>query len=215
MTHHGAAVAHLFVLLYQPVINLMVEDADRYAAAGLIERVIAAMRLELGLYEYVSSDPRALAHAIGVVLLSGLANGLGLIHGWGPVALAVCVGYAFASSWGLWSVTIWIVTRAMRCRNQGRSLLRAVAFANAPSFVLILGMVPVVGPLVRPLVALWLVATTVPVVQAVYAVPRRRAAVIAIAAFVLYLLLGVASGYFVASVLYLLLGFTSGHFPAV
>jgi len=45
---------------------------------GLLERVIRALRLDVGLYRDVSADRMATSQAFRVVLLAGLSNGLSL-----------------------------------------------------------------------------------------------------------------------------------------
>lgn len=173
-------------------------DDSRHAAASLLERLIAALRLDLRLYSEVSGDKAATGQAVLVVLIGGVCNGLGLARRLGRVAVWVGVGQALLS-WLAWAVIIWLITRVLGHRQNGRSLLRALGFANAPAVLLILGVVPILGSVVRVVVALWLVATTVPAVQAVFEVSRRRAMVIAVTTFLSYLLLGLVSGYWAGS----------------
>jgi Yip1-like protein len=162
----------------------------------LMERLIAALRLDLALYQQVSADQRANRQAFLVVLLGGLSNGLGLVRRLGRIGPWAGVGAAMAG-WFMFTGVILVIATVLRHRRDGRSLLRALGFANAPGVLLIFGIVPALGAVVRTVVVLWLLATTAVAVQAVYDVPRRRAWVISIAGFAVYLVLGAVTAYWI------------------
>jgi Yip1-like protein len=162
----------------------------------LMERLIAALRLDLPLYQQVSADGRATRQAFIVVLLAGVSNGLGLVRRLGRVGPWAGVGAALAG-WFLFAGVIFVIATVLRHRRNGRSLLRALGFANAPGVLLIVGIVPALGAVVRTVVVLWLVATTAVAVQAVYDVPRRRAWIISITGFAVYLVLGAVTAYWI------------------
>src|SRR5437870_2443706 len=124
--------------------------------SSLMERLIAALRLDLLVYQQVSTDPRATRQAFLVVLLAGASNGLGLVRRLGALGPWVGVGAAIAG-WFLFAAVILVVATVLRHRCNGWSLLRALGFANAPGVLLIFGMVPGLGAIVRMLVVLWLV----------------------------------------------------------
>jgi len=164
----------------------------------LIERLVGALRLDLRLYQQVSTDAAATRQAVTVVLLSGVCNSLGWGRQFGMVGIAAAVTVAVLG-WLLWAVVILLVARILGHHRGGRSLLRVLGFANAPAVLMILSVVPIVGAVVRVLVVVWLVATTAAAVQAVFDVSRRRALVISIVGFVAYMMLGVVSGHLAAS----------------
>ena len=169
--------------------------AQRTYRSGFFERLIAALRLDLGLYEEVCTDAAATGAAFRVVLVGGMSNGLGLVHRLGGVGIVAGVGAALLG-WVLWAGVIWLIATLFRHRRDGRSLLRALGFANAPGVFLVFGAVPRLGALVRIVIVVWLVATTVRAVQAAFAVPVRRALLISVIGFVVYLALGAASAHF-------------------
>jgi hypothetical protein len=84
-------------------------------------------------------------------------------------------------------------------RREGHSLLRVLGFADAPGVFLVFGLFPIIAGVVRFAVVVWLLATTVRAVQAVFAVTTRRAVVISLVAFVVYLTLGAVSAYFAST----------------
>ena len=53
------------------------------------ERVVGAARLKPNIYEEVEADPRATAQAMGVVVLSSVAGGIGLAGGQGANLIVV------------------------------------------------------------------------------------------------------------------------------
>lgn len=167
-------------------------------AAGLRERLVAAMRLDLEVYRIVSVSRQARTQAIGVVLLAGLANGIGLIRKFGPVAVGIGFFQSFVS-WWLWSLVVAVVAFLFGGRRAGRSVLRATAFANAPGIFLVFGLVPTVGGVLRAVVALWMVSATVPAVRAVYDLRRWRAIAVVLVTFAIYWGVGQASDYFAGS----------------
>jgi len=171
---------------------------NNMSRSALLPRLIAALRLDLGLYEEVSADAAASAQAFRVVLLAGVSNGLGLVRRFGSTGIVAGVGAALLG-WVLWAAVIWLIARLFRHQSQGRSLLRALGFANAPGVFLILGGFPTVGSLIRYAVVAWLVATTVRAVQATFGIAARRALLISIMGFVVYLALGVVSTHWASS----------------
>jgi hypothetical protein len=168
---------------------------QRTAGSRLLARLIAALRLDLGLYEEVSRDSAANAQALRIVLLAGLSNGLGLVARIGAEGILAGVGAALLG-WMLWAGVIGLTARLFGHRREGRSLLRALGFADSPCVFLFLGALPTVGAAIRFFVVVWLLATTVRAVQSVYTVATRRAVVITALGFLEYLVLGAASAHF-------------------
>ena len=164
---------------------------------SMLERLIPAMRLDLALYREVCADRLAGGQAFLVVLLSGISNGLALSGPLGNLGMTAGVAAALLG-WVLWAFVIRVVARIGGHHRDRRSLLRALGFADAPGILLALGGVPRVGSLLRSLIVVWLLATTARAIEAVYDVPRRRATVITLIVFVIYLVIGAISGYFAA-----------------
>lgn len=164
----------------------------------LAERLLAALRLDLGLYRTVSTDPAAMSQAFRIVLLTGVSNGLSLATRLGVAGMLAAVVTAVLG-WLLWAGVILITARLWGHRRGATSLLRPLGFANAPGLFLVLGLIPMVGTPIRVIIVVWLVATTARAVEATYAITRRRATVISVVGFVVYLALGVLSAHFAAS----------------
>ena len=138
--------------------------------ASFAERVIGAARLDVRIYEEVEADTTAFGQAMGVVVLSSLAAGIGMVGREGaPGLLAGAI--AALVGWFIWAgLTYFIGTRILPMpqthANWGQ-LLRTTGFASSPGILRILGVVPVLGGLVFLVAGVWmLVAFVIAVRQA-------------------------------------------------
>jgi len=165
------------------------QASSTHASLGIVGYLVGALRLELPLYVEVSTDTHANGRAILVVLLGGFLNGLGLVRRLGQLGLWAGMGAAVLG-WVLWAAVIFVILGLLGYHRRG-SLLRTLGFANAPSVLLLFGIVPGIGPVVRVVVVFWLLAATAVAIQAVYDVSRQRAVIISIVAFFIYLAIGV------------------------
>ena len=135
--------------------------------ASFTERLLGAATLNVHTYEEVEADTTAMAQAIGVVILSSLAAGIGNIGRGGPGILAAAVGALLG--WLVWAwLTYLIGTRLLpepRTRANWSQLLRTTGFAAAPGIVRVLGIIPLLGWLVFGIANLWMLAAFVVAVR--------------------------------------------------
>jgi len=142
--------------------------------ASFTERLVGAATLNVHTYEEVEADSTAIGQAMGIVILSSLAAGIGDIGRGGPGILAAVVGALLG--WLVWAgLTYLIGTRLLpeaRTRADWGQLLRTTGFAAAPGIVRVLGIIralPFVGPLLGWLVlgiaSLWMLAAFVVAVR--------------------------------------------------
>ena len=137
--------------------------------ASFTDRMTGAARLDVHTYEEVEADTGATGQAMGVVLLSSVAGGIGSV---GLGAGGVIVGTVAALiGWVAWAfLTYFIGTRLLaepQTRADAGELMRTLGFAQSPGLVRIVGIVPGVGPLVFGIVSIWmLVAMVIAVRQA-------------------------------------------------
>jgi Yip1-like protein len=161
---------------------------------GLVERMVAAALLDRSAYAEISADASANGQAFLVVVLAGIFNGLGLVGRLGTWGISTGVS-AVVFGWFVWTAVIFVIGRLLGLRQDDRSLLRAAAFTNTPSLLLVLGIVPGLGPVVLWPVVAWQLAATAVAVQAVFEVGRWRAVAISLAALLVYLLAGAGLSY--------------------
>jgi hypothetical protein len=124
------------------------------------ERMIGAAMLDVSVYEEVEADESATGQAAGVVALVAVASAIGAYHGGGRGVVGALVA-AFVS-WALWAGLTYLVgTRLMNGTATWGELLRTLGFAQAPGLLNVLGVIPVLGGLVKLVVAIWLLVTAV------------------------------------------------------
>jgi hypothetical protein len=134
------------------------------------KRMIGAASLDIQTYEEVEADTTATTQAMGVVVLSSLAQGIGFFtQGGGSGFVFGAIGALV--SWIIWAFLIYIIGTKLLPEPQTRSdlgeLLRTTGFAAAPGLLWVLGVIPFLGGLIMPAVTIWmLIAMIIAVRQA-------------------------------------------------
>ncbi len=137
--------------------------------ANFGNRIFRAARLDVALYEEVEADKSALGQAMGVVILSSIAAGIGSTS---AGLLRMLIGVVVAlTGWYIWAyLTYFIGTRLLpepQTKADHGELLRTIGFSSSPGLIRVLGIVPVMRGIVFPIAAIWmLVAMVIAVRQA-------------------------------------------------
>ncbi len=137
---------------------------------SFMNRIIRAARLDVHLYEEVEADTGATTQALGVVVLSSLAAGIGTVVRGGLAGILIGTVSAIAG-WLIWAyLTYFIGTRVLpepQTRATPNELLRAIGFSSSPGLIRVLGIIPgLTGP-VFFVASIWmLVAMVIAVRQA-------------------------------------------------
>ena len=145
----------------------------------------------------MEADTGATGQAMGVVLLSSLAGGIGSV-GLGAGGLGGVVGGGIAAliGWVLWAFLTYIIGTRLLAEPQTRAdiaeLMRTLGFAQSPGLARIVGILPGVGPLVLGIVSIWmLVAMVIAVRQALDYTSTWRAVSVCLVGWVLQIVVGV------------------------
>ncbi len=134
----------------------------------MIERIIGATLLRVKVYEEVEADKSATLQAMGVVILSALATGISLpsFLGFSISISGLIVGVA--SSLIGWALLAWITymvgTRLFptpETKADWGELARTLGFAQSPGILRVLGIVPVIGPIIFSIASIWGIVTTI------------------------------------------------------
>jgi hypothetical protein len=133
-------------------------------------RIIRAAKLDVNLYEEVEADKGALGQAIGVVILSSIAAGLGSIERGGIAGIFVGT-IAALIGWFIWAyLTYFIGTRLLpeaQTKADYGELLRTIGFSSSPGMIRVLGIIPGLAGIVFSVASIWmLVAMVIAVRQA-------------------------------------------------
>ena len=143
--------------------------------ASFVERVIGAAKLDAQTYEEVEADKGAIGQALGVVVLSSIAGGIGAAAGQGEatgtamVILAVVYTIIDLIGWFIWAFLTFLIGTKLMPEPQTQSdmgeLLRTTGFSAAPGMLKVLGVIPFVGVVVRIVVYVWMLAAFVVAVR--------------------------------------------------
>ena len=134
------------------------------------DRIIRAAKLDVDLYEEVEADKGAMGQAMGVVVLSGVAAGIGSV-GTSGIAGILFGTIAALVGWYIWAyITYFIGTKFLpepQTKADHGELLRTIGFSSAPGILRILGIIPFLYGIVFLITGIWmLVAMIIAVRQA-------------------------------------------------
>ena len=137
---------------------------------SFLDRMLRAAKLDVNLYEEVEADTGAMRQAMGVVVLSSVAAGIGGIAtgGLGGILMGTI---AALIGWFVWAfLTYYIGTKFLpepQTRADLGELLRTIGFSSSPGLIRILGIIPGFGGVVFLVASIWmLVAMVIAVRQA-------------------------------------------------
>ena len=138
--------------------------------ANLMDRMVRAARLDVHLYEEVEADTGATGQAMGVVVLSSVAAGIGTM-GAGGIGGIFLGAIGALVAWYIWAfLTYFIGTRLLpepQTHADMGELLRTIGFSSSPGVLRVLGIIPGVSGFVFLAVGVWmLVAMVIAVRQA-------------------------------------------------
>ena len=134
------------------------------------DRMLRAAKLDVNLYEEVEADTGSMRQAMGVVVLSSVAAGIGSIAtgGLGGILMGTI---AALIGWYIWAyLTYFIGTKFLpepQTRADFGELLRTTGFSSTPGLIRVLGIIPGLGGVVFLVASIWmLVAMVIAVRQA-------------------------------------------------
>ena len=137
---------------------------------SFLDRMLRAAKLDVNLYEEVEADTGAMRQAMGVVVLSSIAAGIGSIATGGLDGILMGT-IAALIGWYVWAfLTYYIGTKFLpepQTRADLGELLRTIGFSSSPGLIRILGIIPGFGGVVFLVASIWmLVAMVIAVRQA-------------------------------------------------
>jgi hypothetical protein len=136
----------------------------------LMNRIVRASKLDVHLYEEVEADKGAMGQAMGVVVLSNVAAGIGSIGKGGP--LGILIGAVFALiAWYVWAYLTYLIGTKVLPEPQTRAnpgeLLRTIGFSSSPGLIRVLGIIPGLAGVIFLAASVWMfVAMVIGVRQA-------------------------------------------------
>ena len=131
---------------------------------SMVNRMIRAAKLDIHLYEEVEADRGALGQAIGVVVLSSVAGGIGggALRGLSGVLLGT-IGALIG--WFIWAGLTYLIGTKILPEPQTRAdlgeLLRTIGFASSPGIIRLLGLIPGITAAVFLISSIWMLVVMV------------------------------------------------------
>jgi len=135
-----------------------------------LDRIVRAAKLDVNLYEEVEADKGAMSQAMGVVVLSSVAAGIGSIGTTGIKGIIIGAIIALIA-WYIWAyITYFIGVKILpepQTKADHGELLRTIGFSSSPGLLRILAIIPGIGGIIFMVASVWmLVAMVIAVRQA-------------------------------------------------
>lgn len=136
--------------------------------SDFINRMVRAAKLDANLYEEVEADPGLLSQAMGVVVISSVAAGIGRF---GDVGVSGLILGAISAllGWFVWAFMVYLIGTRILPEPQTKStpgeLLRTIGFSSSPGVIQVLGVVPFLAPIAYIGASIWMIAAMVVAVR--------------------------------------------------
>lgn len=132
--------------------------------SGYGQKLIRAIKLDPELYEEVETDRGATWQAVGTVVLTSVAAGIGGQLSGNYAGLGIHIVLTLVG-WYIWAfLSFFIGTRLLpqaQTRANMGELLRCTGFSSAPGLFQILGIIPGIGHFIRLIAWVWMLAAFV------------------------------------------------------
>ena len=159
------------------------------------DRIIRAVKLDAQLYEEVEADTGAMGQAMGVVVLSSMAAGVGSVAIGGLGGVLVLKGtIAALTGWYVWACLTYFIGTKFLPEPQTEAdlgeLLRTIGFSSSPGLIRVFGIIPgLAGPLFLVAQIWMLVAMVIAVRQALDYESTSRAVGVCVIGWIVQLLI--------------------------
>jgi len=135
-----------------------------------IDRIVRAAKLDINLYEEVEADKGSMGQAMGVVVLSSIAAGIGSIGTMGVKGIIIGAITALIA-WYVWAYMTYFIGAKILPEPQTKAdhgeLLRTIGFSSSPGLIRVLAIIPGISGIIFAIASIWmLIAMVIAVRQA-------------------------------------------------
>ena len=131
---------------------------------NFIDRIIRASKLDVNLYEEVEADKGAMVQAMGVVVLSSIAAGIGSIGSIG-VKGVIFGTIAALIAWFVWAYMTYFIGAKIIPEPQTKAdvgeLLRTIGFSSSPGLIRVLAFIPGIAGIVFIIASIWMLTAMI------------------------------------------------------
>jgi hypothetical protein len=129
-----------------------------------IDRIVRAAKLDIHLYEEVEADKGAMVQAMGVVVLSSIAAGIGSIGTIGVKGIILGAITALIA-WYVWAYMTYFIGAKILPEPQTKTdhgeLLRTIGFSSSPGLIRILAIIPGISGIIFAIASIWMLTAMV------------------------------------------------------
>ena len=169
---YGLRAIYVFIVFPFQILNAINLSKSILEAlmSSFNDRLIGAAKLDVKIYEEVEADRGALNQAMGVVILSSAAAGVGIIGTAGVKGILMGTIVALIA-WFVWAYLTYFIGTKILPEPQTKAdlgeLLRTIGFSSSPGIIRILGIIPGLGGIIFAVAGIWmLIAMIVAIRQA-------------------------------------------------
>jgi uncharacterized membrane protein len=183
---------------------------------SFVDRIIGAVKLSRPIYDEVRRDPTAMMQAAGIVMVTGLLSGISQFAEFrgetidfgddntyevtnsffGPLVSGIGIAVLSLVVWVISAVLFrFVATKLLSSPEtsiQWQEVARPLGFASAPSLLLILTPIPILGFLVGSIVGIWTFVAQLVAMSETFRVSKWRAFfIMLVAAFALAIVISI------------------------
>jgi len=167
--------------------------------AGIVNRMVRAAKLDKNLYEEVEADKTAMGQAITVVIISGLAGGIGSFSR-GGISGLIAGAVGGIAGWFVWAYITYFIGARLLAEPQTQAthgqLLRTIGFSSSPGILRVFGIIPGLYQASLAIASIWMLITMVIAVrQALDYRSTLRALGVVLIGWLVYLIIFTLIGY--------------------
>jgi hypothetical protein len=149
------------------------------ASRSIVDRMRGAAMLDVATYEEVEHDLSATGQAATVVAVVAVCSAIGNIGSGITGIIGGLIGALLG--WVIWAgVTYFVGTKLFGGTATWGELLRTLGFAQSPGVLLILGIIPLLGGLIKFAVAIWMLAAGIVAIRQALDVSTGKAVLTAL-----------------------------------
>jgi hypothetical protein len=161
---------------------------------SIVDRMKGAAMLDVNTYEEIEADSSATGQAATVVVIAAVSQAIGALRDTGSAGvIGTLIGAVVG--WLIWSgVTYLIGDKLLGGTATWGELLRTIGFAQAPGVLGFLGIIPVLGGLLRFVIAIWVLVAGVIAIRQALDFSTGKAVLTAVLGWLVFVLLTVFVG---------------------
>ena len=129
-----------------------------------IDSIVRAAKLDINLYEEVEADKGAMGQAMGVVVLSSIAAGIGSVGTIGVKGIIIGAITALIA-WYVWAYMTYFIGAKILPEPQTKAdhgeLLRTIGFSSSPGLIRVLAIIPGISGIIFAIASIWMLTAMV------------------------------------------------------